>query len=416
METSTLKGRPDVSPIIVIGTGRSGTSAVAGMLHYMGVYMGDEFQPADYNNVTGHWEDVDFTKLNRLVLMKKISKEEWWAETLKLVNARQEEADKRCAPWGWKIPASTNLLPEYQEMLPNAQYVVCERDPEESVKSCMKAYGYTEELARKTILPRVEFMEKYMPDNDKLFRIQFNDLLEKPEDVFDTLAAWVDVEPSTERRETAINLINQNEKEANVMIGIPNLGKVDSQLMMRMVEWVGTKQVNDLRVWSPRNLVPHDFARNMIVKEFLESTECTHLFFIDADTVPPRHALKSLLRANKPVVTGCTPTMKHDKNEEETKKQYMIMREGKDIHDDEGIITVWGHGLEQVDFTGGSCLMIKREALEKLEPPYFKFQYNSDGLRTQGEDFYFCRKLKAAGVPLYANFDVVCNHAKEIIL
>lgn len=413
--SNNMDKRTDVSPIIVIGTGRSGTSAVAGMLHYMGVYMGKDFIPADNNNPNGHWEDREFTELNRLVLGEKISKEKWKEKTLELVDARSEEAGEK--PWGWKIPASTNLLPEYKELLPYARYILCERDPEESIESCKKAYGFNDETARNLIEKRVEAIKEHAPEEGSdLFKVNFKELLEKPWMVFQEMAKFLNFEKlDEERADTAIKLINQNEKTAKVMIAIPNLTKVHTQLVMRVVEWIGAKHAGEIHLWMPINLVPHDFARNMIVKEFL-NTDCTHLLMIDADTIPPRHALKSLLRANKDVVSGCTPTMKRDNYEQEIKKQFMIMRDGVDDKGKKGIISVWGHGLEKIDYTGASCLMMKREVLEFMKEPYFRFTYDDRGYRIGGEDFYFCRKLKELDIPLYANFDVVCHHAKEIVL
>lgn len=52
------------NPIIVLGSHRSGTSAVAGILHHLGVYMGDNFQEPNDANPKGYWEDPEFSEVN----------------------------------------------------------------------------------------------------------------------------------------------------------------------------------------------------------------------------------------------------------------------------------------------------------------------------------------------------------------
>ena len=55
------------NPIMVVGEGRCGTSAVAGILHHLGVFMGEDFVPPNHTNVYGHWEDIDFHDLTKNV-------------------------------------------------------------------------------------------------------------------------------------------------------------------------------------------------------------------------------------------------------------------------------------------------------------------------------------------------------------
>lgn len=45
--------------ILVLGTPRSGTSCVAGVLHHLGVPMGDNLMPADDGNPVGYFHDAD---------------------------------------------------------------------------------------------------------------------------------------------------------------------------------------------------------------------------------------------------------------------------------------------------------------------------------------------------------------------
>ena len=52
-----------MSCVIVLGCYRSGTSAVAGILHHLGVMMGKEFDKPAKSNPTGYYEDLEFKRL-----------------------------------------------------------------------------------------------------------------------------------------------------------------------------------------------------------------------------------------------------------------------------------------------------------------------------------------------------------------
>lgn len=54
--------------VIVLGIHRSGTSMVAGMLHHLGVSMGDVLINADKYNPKGYFEDLVFVKINEDIL------------------------------------------------------------------------------------------------------------------------------------------------------------------------------------------------------------------------------------------------------------------------------------------------------------------------------------------------------------
>ena len=49
--------------VIVLGCYRSGTSAVAGILHHSGVFMGRDFDPPAEANRRGFFEDLEFKRL-----------------------------------------------------------------------------------------------------------------------------------------------------------------------------------------------------------------------------------------------------------------------------------------------------------------------------------------------------------------
>jgi GT2 family glycosyltransferase len=71
-------------------------------------------------------------------------------------------------------------------------------------------------------------------------------------------------------------------------------------------------------------------------------------------------------------------------------------------------------GVTLVDSMNGGCFLVHREALESIEPPWFKFRFDEQGLRTGGEDTYFSEKLNAAGIRTFCDYDIHCGHRSEV--
>lgn len=57
-----------MTAIVVLGMHRSGTSLIAGLLHYLGVYMGDNHTSPDESRPWGNFEDRSFVSLNQQLL------------------------------------------------------------------------------------------------------------------------------------------------------------------------------------------------------------------------------------------------------------------------------------------------------------------------------------------------------------
>src|SRR5437879_5732793 len=53
---------------LILGSGRSGTSMLAGMLHGAGYYMGTHLIPADESNPKGYFEDDEINAINEALL------------------------------------------------------------------------------------------------------------------------------------------------------------------------------------------------------------------------------------------------------------------------------------------------------------------------------------------------------------
>jgi hypothetical protein len=129
--------------IAVAGMHRSGTSMVARILGECGVYLGEREQlvPATPTNPEGHFEHVDFLRVNKAVLAKLLGSWKrpprrlaWLVLAARLGSLREEAArlvrdmDGR-DPWAWKDPRTSLTLPFWLPLVPDLHVVVCVREP-----------------------------------------------------------------------------------------------------------------------------------------------------------------------------------------------------------------------------------------------------------------------------------------------
>jgi hypothetical protein len=138
--------------IIVAGPGRSGTSAVARVLHESGVSMGDDLRPASDFNPVGFYEEQPVILLNDAIL-KELGMERfdrWQSRAGVLAVAERHADDMRelattTLAQGWKDPRFSTTLEAWLPHLPRRpKIVVCLRSPEAYLHSVVRIYGLVE--------------------------------------------------------------------------------------------------------------------------------------------------------------------------------------------------------------------------------------------------------------------------------
>lgn len=159
----------------------------------------------------------------------------------------------------------------------------------------------------------------------------------------------------------------------------------------------------------------HDFARNGLVEDFLES-DADILWFIDSDVVPPPHALDLVSKySDFWDLAGCPyPVFMSVPGYKGPQIVFTVYK-----RDETGMHAskVPTEGTEFVDGLGTGCMFIKRDVFEKLEKPYFEFKYRKDDMMiTEGEDLGFCRKVSDLGYKFFIDYSMVCKHYKTIDL
>jgi hypothetical protein len=116
---------------------------VARVLSECGLYIGEPEQlvPATPSNPEGHFEHVEFLRLNKAVLRALLGSWKrpprplaWRLLGRRLAPLREEavvllRAMDRRSPWAWKDPRTSLTLPFWLPLLPDLCVVVCVRDP-----------------------------------------------------------------------------------------------------------------------------------------------------------------------------------------------------------------------------------------------------------------------------------------------
>lgn len=181
--------------IAVLGIPRSGTSAVAGICHHLGLYMGDEFLPAGRNNEKGFFEDVRFVDLHFCVsvvfegcryepeIPTMTTRDffsdmgpRWTRRYTDMVRGRD-----RLSLWGVKEPRFCYLLPHFLTLVNDVRIISTGRPFQQSVNSMAASHGLTQEVALSgqqcNIAAKEQVLSMY---NGPLLNVAYEDILEDP--------------------------------------------------------------------------------------------------------------------------------------------------------------------------------------------------------------------------------------------
>lgn len=198
-----------------------------------------------------------------------------------------------------------------------------------------------------------------------------------------------------------------------LLIGIPYNGGEPPPAMAALdaLDWCG--MVHDYDV---RKNYGVDMARNRIAAHAV-SGGYDWLLFVDADVMLPADALANLLEHDADVCTGWYLN-RHDHGDAQRTCLYGIGRgwsycKAGDLRAkrDAGAYTLKAKG------GGMGCCLIRTDVFDVLRFPWFEwrdlsFDRVTGKVDSCGEDIDFCQKLEAAGIPVYADTRVECEHLR----
>lgn len=128
----------------------------------------------------------------------------------------------------------------------------------------------------------------------------------------------------------------------------------------------------------------------------------THILFLDADVLPRRNTLKRLLDADKDIITGVYHIA------QQGRLYWSVSRSDKfnalELED-------LPNNLFKATLCGNGVMLVKTEVFDRLKWPYWE-NLRSPGCTKQGEDLYFCKKVRDAGYDIWCDPKVKCNHIR----
>ncbi|UCH96418.1 MAG: sulfotransferase [Candidatus Aminicenantes bacterium] len=178
--------------VLILGSGRSGTSMAAGILSKAGYYMGENLMPATHTNPKGFFESFDIEQINEDILRKVVKKKplfidfflkknlakgHYWLAKVSLrkrmktdefINQRIRKEIAR-APFCFKDPRFSYTLPIWRPFLPkNTVFLCIFRHPTATAKSILKQIQGSR---------RLEYLRYNFSDAMKLWKLMYSHIL-----------------------------------------------------------------------------------------------------------------------------------------------------------------------------------------------------------------------------------------------
>ena len=244
--------------VVILTQPRSGSSLLAGILHHLGVYMGEEkeLQRGSYKNKLGSFEDHRFLAINHNILFRaerlmgyhnRFSDEDGKVEaavkeSMKELEEYVKENEKEF--WGFKEAVLIYTIPYFEHLLKDPHYIVLHRDAESVANSQVRAgklrnwpheikseFSYFTRKLRFQLFLRTmkttftkgfvyrkkSFIVKLTLDAQERIRqfvktrkhmvIELPEIIEKPEESVNKIIEFIDIKPTKEQIKNALEFI-----------------------------------------------------------------------------------------------------------------------------------------------------------------------------------------------------------------
>jgi hypothetical protein len=188
------------SVVVVLGLKRGGTSVTAGIVHRLGIPMGERFPPPASANPDGFFEDVDFVStLDRVTSGAVVADGrilrcnlDAYRQLQQLIKERSEKYEL----WGLKSFALNYVLPHFTAMCDPAvvRVLKVERSFAETVESLSVHLNIPPERAKNDQADCLYNTEKtYNRHPGPKMILSYRDLLANPEGKVREIAGWLGV-------------------------------------------------------------------------------------------------------------------------------------------------------------------------------------------------------------------------------
>jgi hypothetical protein len=156
-------------------------------------------------------------------------------------------------------------------------------------------------------------------------------------------------------------------------------------------------RIERVQLWNTKGSILSR-SRMTLVNKALE-LECSHILFVDSDMTFPNWMLHQLLSHNKAVV-GANCAVKQLPSLPTARLQSAEKPAG------ELVDSRHAAGMQKVWRLGTGVLLVKTSVFQDIPAPWFDITWNPELHDYTGEDWNFCAKLEAAGIPIWADHDL----------
>jgi hypothetical protein len=216
-------------------------------------------------------------------------------------------------------------------------------------------------------------------------------------------------------------MLHPSGRKWKLFLGLPSNGSVcdfQNYVLRDLVE----RYSDEIEFVWPEQLcqrIFHDYARNGIVEDFLNSG-ADMIWFLDSDICPPKFVLDLITKhGDKWQCAGAPyPVFMAQPNETERQVVFTCYKQIQSPDNKPRVAPcpIPMEGTEFIDGIATGCLFIKREVFEKLERPYFDFKYDPETKQPiEGEDIGFIIKMCRLGIKFFVDYSMVCKHWKNNI-
>jgi len=197
-----------MTAILVIGNHRSGSSMLAGVLHKLGVNMGEDGSNTTYDsNPWGQFEDIELVKACAKVIGN------WRApalfatieDTKALVALIKERNEQNL--WGFKSPQMCYCGKVFFDTLPDYKIIAPVRNFDDMVDSLIKRDDFPKAVAEFILSgyltqQRVTFIGT-AKTGDTILTVDYDEFRKYPSSIIEAIIVHLGITPTPEQREAA---------------------------------------------------------------------------------------------------------------------------------------------------------------------------------------------------------------------
>lgn len=201
--------------------------------------------------------------------------------------------------------------------------------------------------------------------------------------------------------------VRSMEKTLRIAIGVPSLDMIHTDFMMSLIGTSMDLKSKPIPGYDGGTFVTIVNKRSSVIAQLREDiveeakkAKATHLLWVDSDQMFPTDTARTLIAHDKDVV-ACNIAVKRIPSLPTARKftpQYPLV--GDIVY-----TKPESTGLEQIWKIGCGVMLEKMSVFERIEPPYFRFDYNPE-TKSVGEDWWHCELLRKAGIEIWIDHDL----------